>query len=111
MYFMENSLFMQKLPRNYFRHPSGNISLSALFSFLTIVTSIVPPAIAEAVGADSKTTAAEVSDRPSEKSRLLDEVIASPKQAVSSEGTKVRAEIMDDLEHHSEPEPFCYYPI
>ena len=43
--------------------------------------------------------------------QTLNEVVAPSYQTPTPQASKIRQEIMDDLEHKSEPEPFCYYPI
>jgi hypothetical protein len=103
---------MMRNVRGFISKVLGLVALSSAFAALS--GSLVPASaevLANAPEDQSKKAAVEVTEGNDKRMQTLNEVVAPSYQKISPESAKVKEEIMDDLEHNSEPEPFCYYPI
>lgn len=83
---------------------------------VAVISSLAPTLageeIADNTASKSKTAGVEVTESTGDKqTKLLDELIAPSYKPKSPEAAKLKEDIMYELEHKTEPEPFCYYPI
>lgn len=85
-------------------------------SSAAVVFCLTPACLAESgstAPAESKQAGVELTTGQTgdQYTQTLNEVIAPSYETPTPRASKIRAEIMDNLMHKSEPEPFCYYPI
>jgi hypothetical protein len=78
----------------------------------SISPSLAEEAIAENTVTKSKTAGVEVTETNADKrTQLLNELIAPSYQQKSPEAAKLKEDILYEMEHKTEKEPFLYYPI
>jgi hypothetical protein len=78
----------------------------------SISPSLAEEAIAENTTTKSKAAGVEVTETATDKrTQLLDQLIAPSYQQKTPEAAKLKEDLIYEMEHKNEAEPFCYYPI
>ncbi|PWU02756.1 MAG: hypothetical protein C5B53_01295 [Candidatus Melainabacteria bacterium] len=95
---------------------SGKIQAFLAVQVVAVISSLSPSLaeelVAENTATKSKAAGVEVTETTTDKrTQLLNELIAPSYQPKSPEAAKLKEDVIYEMEHKTEAEPFCYYPI